>query len=111
MKKTVAVIGAGNGGQAMAAYFAMAGWEVRIFDYFDKPIQAIKQKGYIELTGAVEGRGSIALTSKVQIQIFRSLACSPQKISAHLAHHVVKEGRTIRYDIAGETHDFLSSSD
>ena len=63
MKKTVAVIGAGNGGQAMAAYFAMAGWEVRIFDYFDKPIQAIKQKGYIELTGAVEGRGSIALAS------------------------------------------------
>ncbi len=62
-KNTIAVIGAGNGGQAMAAYFAMAGNEVRIFDYFEEPIQAIREKGYIELIGAVEGKGEIALAS------------------------------------------------
>ena len=44
MKKyTIAVIGAGNGGQAMAAYFAMAGNEVRIIDYFEERIQAIRE--------------------------------------------------------------------
>lgn len=63
MKKTVAVIGAGNGGQAMAAYFAMAGWESRIFDFFPETTRAIAQKGYIELTGAVKGKGDISLAS------------------------------------------------
>lgn len=64
MKTKLAVIGAGNGGQAMAAYFAMnENYEVRIFDYFDAPIQAIKEQGYIQLEGAVEGRGDIALAS------------------------------------------------
>ena len=59
----IAVIGAGNGGQAMAAYLAMAGDEVRIFDYFEEPINAINEKGYIELVGAVEGIGKITLAS------------------------------------------------
>lgn len=62
-KRKIAVIGAGNGGQAMAAYFALTGCEVRMFDYFEETIKAIKEKGYIELTGAVEGKGKIALAS------------------------------------------------
>ena len=64
MKMRIAVIGAGNGGQAMAAYFAMnEDYEVRIFDHFDAPVQAIREQGYIQLEGAVEGRGTIALAS------------------------------------------------
>lgn len=47
----------------MAAYFGMAGWEVRIFDYFPETVQAIAKKGCIKLEGAVEGTGSIALAS------------------------------------------------
>lgn len=69
MKKVVAVIGAGNGGQAMAAYFAMAGWEVKIFDYFAESVEVIAQKGYIELNGAVEGKGYIALASTNMEQV------------------------------------------
>lgn len=64
MKKNIAVIGAGNGGQAMAAYFAMnEEYEVRIFDYFDAPVEVIREQGYIQLEGAVEGRGNITLAS------------------------------------------------
>ena len=63
MGKKIAVIGAGNGGQAMAAYFSMFGNEVRIFDYFPETVQAISQKGFIELTGAVEGKGKIEFAS------------------------------------------------
>lgn len=67
MTKKIGIIGAGNGGQAMAAYFAMAGHEVRLFDYFDEPIESIKNKGYIELEGAVSGKGKIALaTTNIQ---------------------------------------------
>lgn len=48
----------------MAAYFAMnEDYEVRIFDYFDAPVETIKAQGYIQLEGAVEGRGDIALAS------------------------------------------------
>ena len=61
--KNIAVIGAGNGGQAMAAYFAMAGHRVRIFDFFEKPIEEISRKGEIELEGAITGKGNIELAS------------------------------------------------
>ncbi len=64
MKKTIAVIGAGNGGQALAAYFAMnEDYEVKIFDYFDAPIDVIKAQGYITLEGAITGKGEISLAS------------------------------------------------
>lgn len=62
-RRVISVIGAGNGGQAMAAYFAIAGCETRIFDFFEKPIKRIKELGYIELEGAIEGKGDIAVAS------------------------------------------------
>lgn len=64
MSKVMTVIGGGNGGQAMAGYFGLnEDYEVRIFDYFDKPINAIKEKGEIELVGAIEGKGKIAMAT------------------------------------------------
>lgn len=64
MKKTVAIIGGGNGAQAMAGYFGMHNdYEVRIFDYFDKTIDALNAKGEIELVGAVEGVGKLAFAT------------------------------------------------
>ena len=64
MKKKLTVIGAGNGGQALAAYFAMnENYEVRIFDYFNEPIDVIREKGCIELEGAIVGSGNIVLAS------------------------------------------------
>lgn len=62
-KKKIAVIGAGNGGQAMASYFAIAGYQVNIFDYFQDPIDEIKKKGEIELEGAITGVGKINIAS------------------------------------------------
>lgn len=63
-KKTIAVIGGGNGAQALAGYFGMHDdYEVRIFDYFDKTIHALKEKGKIELVGAVNGVGNLAMAS------------------------------------------------
>lgn len=64
MKKyTIAVLGAGNGGQAMAAYFGMAGYEVRLYDKFEEPISILKKQGYITLEGAVKGQGKIAMAT------------------------------------------------
>ena len=54
MGRNVAIIGAGNGGQAFAAYFSLHGHRVKLYDAFQTTVDAINQKGYIELTGAME---------------------------------------------------------
>jgi opine dehydrogenase len=61
----VSVLGAGNGGQALSAHLAMKGIEVRIFEHpkFKKNIESIAKKGFIELTGKLEGLGKIALAT------------------------------------------------
>lgn len=64
MKKSVfAIIGAGNGGQGLAAYFSIKGHEVRIFDFLEEPIKILKEKGEIILEGAEEGVGKITVAS------------------------------------------------
>jgi len=54
----IAVCGAGHGGYAMAADLTLAGHEVHLFNRSPAPIQAIRKKGGIEITGdAVYGEG------------------------------------------------------
>lgn len=62
-KNTFAIIGAGNGGQALAAYLSIKGHQVRIFDFLEKPIKILKEKGEIALEGAEMGVGKIKLAS------------------------------------------------
>lgn len=58
-KPIFAIIGAGNGGQAFAGYLSAKGYEVRLFDFFDKTIDKIKAKGFIKLTGAIESTSTL----------------------------------------------------
>ena len=46
----IAVIGAGNGGSAIAAYLASQGASVRLCDLFPQYIEGIRKKGGIELS-------------------------------------------------------------
>ena len=70
MKKNVskklkfAVIGAGNGGQAIAGYLACRGHEVNLYNRTIKKIQRIKFRGYIDLEGCVNGRGRLKLVTE-----------------------------------------------
>lgn len=53
-----AVLGAGHGGYAMAADLTLAGHEVNLFNRSPEPIEAIRKRGGIEITGeAVYGEG------------------------------------------------------
>lgn len=52
MEDTIAVVGAGNGGMAMAAYLASCGAKVNLCDLFPEYIKDIQKTGYIELTHA-----------------------------------------------------------
>lgn len=54
-----AVIGAGNGGQAIAGYLAHKGYQVNLYNRTMKSIKKIKETGYIDLEGCVNGRGKL----------------------------------------------------
>jgi len=65
MKKNIAIIGAGNGGQAFAGYFSLQGHDVRIFDVSEKTIETINDLGGIQIEGnsSVTGFGKVLLAS------------------------------------------------
>lgn len=56
-KPRFAIIGAGNGGQSLAAHLSLMGFEVSLYDVDKKKIAALRNLGRIKLTGAVEGEG------------------------------------------------------
>lgn len=55
----IAVIGAGNGGQSIAGYLALQGYETSLYDIDAQKIDTLKQLGGIQLTGRIEGFGKI----------------------------------------------------
>lgn len=65
MSTVVAVIGAGNGGTAIAAHIASKGGAVRLCDLFPEFLEGIQKAGGVELTSP-EG------TQKVKLQIVSS---------------------------------------
>lgn len=55
----IAIIGAGNGGQAIAAYLSMQGCDVSICDTDISKINRLSALGCIQLKGEIEGVGKI----------------------------------------------------
>lgn len=58
-----AIIGAGNGGQAIAGYLGYLGYEVRLYDSFEDTIDKINKRDGIELIGKIEASTRLALVS------------------------------------------------
>ena len=59
MVKTWAVIGGGNGGQAIAGHLASMGEKVRLFDVVPATVEALNEKREIQLHHAVEACGEL----------------------------------------------------
>lgn len=55
----IAVLGAGNGGQTMAAYLALKGSEVNLYNRTPLRIEAVKETGGIYLSGIFESFGKL----------------------------------------------------
>ncbi len=64
MPKKIAIIGAGNLGQAQAAHLALLGHEVRIWNRTGARIDEINERGGIEIHGVIEGLAPMAVASK-----------------------------------------------
>ncbi len=56
---TWAVLGGGNGGQALSGHLALMGFAVRLYDIFPETIDAIRSAGGIQVDGVVSGFGKI----------------------------------------------------
>ena len=62
----VAVIGAGNGGQAIAGFLGLSGYEVSLYDIDEPKILEIQRKGGIQLEGQIHGFGKVGcITTKI----------------------------------------------
>lgn len=58
-----AVIGAGNGGLAMAGYLAYRGFSVNLYNRTYSKIEGLAKNPYINLSGSIEGIGRINLAT------------------------------------------------
>ena len=58
-KLTWAVLGGGNGGQALSGHLALLGFAVRLYDIFPDTIDAIRAAGGIQVDGVVSGFGKL----------------------------------------------------
>lgn len=60
-KLNISIIGAGNGGQAMAGHFAMLGHKVNLYSRYKSELDEIAKIGGVTLTGAITGFGKLEL--------------------------------------------------
>ena len=65
MEKPIAIIGAGNGGQAFAGYLSLLGREVKIYDVVQSTVDRLSELGGVKIHGnsKVTGFGKIQLAS------------------------------------------------
>lgn len=61
----LAILGAGNGGQALSGHLALEGHDVSLYELpaFAEKLQPISEAGGIELTGTIEGFGKLRCAS------------------------------------------------
>lgn len=56
----IAVLGAGNGGQAISGYLALKGYEVSLYDIVEEKIAELQKLGGIHLMGRIKGFGKLS---------------------------------------------------
>lgn len=65
-KLRFAIIGAGNGGQSLAAHLSLLGFQLSLYDTDEQKIEMLRKAGKIEVSGAVKGEAVPAcITSNI----------------------------------------------
>jgi opine dehydrogenase len=98
----VAVIGAGNGGQAIAGYLATQNYDVALYDIVEEKINELKTLGGIRLEGRIEGFGKLGcITTDVaeavqgaDIVMVTTIANAHKAVAQSIAPYVV-DGQVI----------------
>ncbi len=67
---SICVVGAGNGGLAMAGHLGVLGFDVRLFNRTDAALSGVRWHGGVHMSGAVHGFGPVALaTSDISLAL------------------------------------------
>ena len=98
----IAVLGAGNGGQAIAGYLAMQGCDVALYDIVVDKIDELKQLGGIKLEGRIHGFGKIGCITtnlseavkEAEIIMVTTIANAHKDVAQSLAPYLV-DGQVI----------------
>lgn len=93
----ITIIGAGNGGQAMAGHLSLMGYEISLYDIDSERIRSLKQSGCIRLTGCLKGCGKIdCFTTDISeavegadVIMITTVANAHQAVATSLAPHLV----------------------
>ena len=98
----IAVIGAGNGGQAIAGYLATQGYDVALYDIVVEKIEELKKLGGIQLEGRISGFGKLGcITTNIEeavrgaeIVMVTTIANAHKAVAQSIAPYVV-DGQVI----------------
>lgn len=98
----IAVLGAGNGGQAIAGYLAMQDYDVALYDIVVDKINELKKLGGVKLEGRINGFGKIGcITSNLseavkdaEIIMVTTIANAHKDVAQSLAPYLV-DGQVI----------------
>lgn len=98
----IAVIGAGNGGQAIAGYLAMQGYDIALYDIVKEKIEELKKLGGIKLEGRISGFGKLScITTDIkeaiqgaEIIMVTTIANAHKAVSQSIAPFIV-DGQVI----------------
>lgn len=98
----IAVLGAGNGGQAIAGYLGLSGYDVSLYDIDVLKIDVLQKKGGIELEGRIKGFGKVGcITTDIneavngaEIIMVTTVANAHRAVAKSLAPFIV-EGQVI----------------
>ena len=98
----ITVIGAGNGGQAIAGYLATQNYDVALYDIVEEKINELKQLGGIKLEGRLQGFGKIdCITTNIseavkgaEIIMVTTIANAHKAVAQNIAP-LVEDGQVI----------------
>ncbi|MCM8817638.1 MAG: NAD/NADP octopine/nopaline dehydrogenase family protein [Candidatus Omnitrophica bacterium] len=96
------VLGAGNGGMAMAGHLAIMGFRVNLYNRSQEKLRGVKWHGGIQITGEIKGFGEIALATtdieKAISEVDILMVVVPAAAHAYIAEKCapyVKDGQVI----------------
>ncbi len=95
-RRIYAILGAGNGGQAMAGYLALHGYEVRLWNRSPARLAHVWASGGVPVLGAITGFGRVAVATTDLAQAVRGAdvlmavvpATAHRTLALSLARHV-----------------------
>ena len=98
----IAIIGAGNGGQSIAGYLSLKGYEVSLYDIDVERIKELQSKGGIIMDGQIKGYGKVAcITTEIseavrdaEIVMVTTVANAHRAVAKSIAPYI-EEGQMI----------------